>query len=112
MSALDIGTVTNQQTMTNAEIYTRSMMCSNDGLPCWRPEPREPTGEAGIIPGDVGTFDLMNGFRKIFNVWEDGFAAQYQLLPQASTIHADHFGKGEAIVEGISSEPCWSEDRR
>ena len=111
MANLDIREITSQSTMTNAEIYTRSMMFSNAGLPCWDPEPRSPVGDRGIVPGDVGTFDLIDGFTKIFNIWEDETLA-LQLPPSECVTRPSRFREGGTIVNGILAEVHRSNDGR
>ena len=108
MSELDLRSIQSQVT-TNAEIYTRSMLCCSEGLPCWRPQPRKPIGPRGIIPGDVGTFDLTYGFKKIFNLWEDECAGGWD-LPAKEIIRSDHFAEGHTIASGTSSKIRRSED--
>jgi hypothetical protein len=97
--------------LTNAEIYTRSMLSSNAGLPCWYPGPRGSVGEKGIVPGDVGTFNLMDGFTKIFNIWEDESFA-YQTPPRECASSPGRFAEGDTVVDGISAEVQRSEDER
>lgn len=93
-----------------AEIYMRSMLSSNAGLPCWDPRPYGRVGDRGIMPGDVGTFDLGNGFDKIFNIWEDDFAYQ---PPRWEWTTRPLFSAGDTIVsDGISADAHWSEDGR
>ncbi|KAJ3532348.1 hypothetical protein NMY22_g7774 [Coprinellus aureogranulatus] len=101
------------QHLSNAELYVRSLS-SSKGLACWQPEPFQPfVGEAGIVPGDVGTFTAEDGFRKTFNIWEDetsirGSASDlleqpYQ-CPVKDIVH--HPGKlrvGDTVVRGASS---------
>ncbi|RXW17707.1 hypothetical protein EST38_g8147 [Candolleomyces aberdarensis] len=108
MSELELRSIQSQVT-TNAEIYTRSMLCCNEGLPCWRPQPRKPIGLRGIVPGDVGTFDLTHGFRKIFNLWEDESAGGWD-LPAKEIVCIDHFAEGHTIASGASSKIRRSED--
>ncbi|RXW15666.1 hypothetical protein EST38_g10183 [Candolleomyces aberdarensis] len=88
MSELDLRSIQWQVT-TNAEIYTRS--------------PR------GIVPGDVGTFDLTYGFKKIFNLWEDEYAGGWD-LPAKEIVRSDHFAEGHTISSGTSSKVRRSED--
>jgi hypothetical protein len=110
MSKLDLREVKTQEAETRAEVYTRSMMCSNAGLPCWYPAPCPMTGETGIVPGDVGTFDLTRGFRKIFNLRE--FAVQDR-LPSLEFTPRPHFNQGHVLVEGIYSlKPSRSSQKR
>jgi hypothetical protein len=111
MSNVDMREITSQSTLSNAEIYTRSMLSSNAGLPCWDPEPRSPVGERGIVPGDVGTFDLIDGFTKIFNIWEDESLA-LQLPPNECITRPSRFREGRTVVDGILAEVRRSEDER
>jgi hypothetical protein len=111
MSKLDLREVKTQEAETRAEVYTRLMMCSNAGLPCWYPAPCPMTGETGIVPGDVGTFDLTRGFRKIFNLRE--FAVQDRLPSMEPTVRLNHFNQGHVFVEGIYFlKPCRSSRNR
>ncbi|TEB26709.1 hypothetical protein FA13DRAFT_1007808 [Coprinellus micaceus] len=58
-------------TPTPAEIYVCDLMCSGHGLPCWDPRPRQDELQpAGIVPGDVGTYSVDDGFKKLFNLWD------------------------------------------
>ena len=111
MANLDMREIQALAVVTNAEIYTRSMLSSNAGLPCWYPKPRGSVGERGIVPGDVGTFDLMDGFTKIFNIWEDESFA-YQLPPNECTTRPRRFPEGDTVVSGVSAKVCRSEDGR
>ncbi|KAJ2913972.1 hypothetical protein MD484_g6448, partial [Candolleomyces efflorescens] len=90
---------------TNAEVYTRLMLSCVEGLPCWRPKPSP--GTKGIIPGDVGTFDLAHGFRKLFNIWEREQGSQGRPFeaPPSAAVHlsSNHFPRGHAIANGASS---------
>jgi hypothetical protein len=63
------------------------------------------------VPGDVGTFDLMDGFIKIFNIWEDETFA-YQLPPNECITRPNHISEGNTVVSGISAKACRSEDGR
>jgi hypothetical protein len=70
-------------------------------------------GKKGIVPGDVGTFDLTRGFKKIFNIWEDESlpdVARCQLPQRECTTHTDEFAEGHTIVSGTSSKACRSTD--
>ncbi|RXW20154.1 hypothetical protein EST38_g5692 [Candolleomyces aberdarensis] len=90
MDELDLRSLQSQVT-TNAEIYTR--------------------GPRGIVPGDVGTFDLTYGFKKIFNLWEGEFATDYD-LPTRKIVHPEGFAEGHTITSGTSSKIHRSEDER
>jgi hypothetical protein len=79
------------------------MLRSKAGLPCWYPKPCKPIGERGVVPGDVGTFDLTDGFRRIFNLWEDELFASYRLPCQDVIVHSEHFAEGHTIVSGTSA---------
>ena len=111
MAKLEIREIKSQSIVTNAEIYTRGMLRAEAGLPCWHPEPRSPVGDRGIVPGDVGTFDLMDGFAKIFNIWEDESFA-YQLPPNECTTRPRRFPEGDTVVSGVSAKVWRSEDGR
>jgi hypothetical protein len=114
MADVNIREIKSQSIATNAEIYTRGMLRAEAGLPCWHPEPRSPVlGDRGIVPGDVGIFDLMDGFTKIFNIWEDEtFAHQLKLPPLDCTTRPSRFSEGDTVVNGISAKVCRSEDGR
>ncbi|KAJ2925398.1 hypothetical protein H1R20_g11679, partial [Candolleomyces eurysporus] len=110
------------QVVTNAEIYVRNMLCARAGLACWSPRPRKPfTGERGVVPGDVGTYDLTDGFKPIFNIWNDSEALRermdtssdtqsYKLPPGDTTFHFDELEEGATIVNGTSSNVHESQD--
>ena len=101
------------QVTTNAEIYTRRMLHCNEGLPNWRPRPSGIARQKGITPGDVGTFNLTHGFRKLFNLWEDEWAQSLGDLPsREADIQSGYFPEGYTIQGGASSKICQSEDRR
>jgi hypothetical protein len=113
MNNLGIERLKTQEAVTNAEIYTRLIMCStNDGLPCFRPEPHPSIGEIGIIPGDVGTFNLMTGFKKYFNLKDPGFVAQHGPPSMESSVQRKIFKQGHTISSGTTSRLFWSNDRR
>jgi hypothetical protein len=99
------------QDIAYAEIYIRSMLPSKAGLPCWDPEPRGSVGERGIVPGDVGTFDLMDGFTKIFNIWEDESFAYQTPSKECNTVPT-RFKEGHISSQGVSAEVQPSEDGR
>jgi hypothetical protein len=88
------------------------MNATTAGLACWHPQPRKPwAGEKGIVPGDVGTFDLAHGFRKIFNIWEDqSLPVARSRLPSGETTHNGEFAAGHTIVSGLASKIELSED--
>jgi hypothetical protein len=108
------------QVVTNAEIYVRNMLCARAGLACWSPRPRKPfTGERGVVPGDVGTYDLTDGFKTIFNIWQDEallkrmniLGIQSCELPlNDATFHIDELREGATIVSGTSSNVHESQD--
>ncbi|KAF6761115.1 hypothetical protein DFP72DRAFT_880124 [Ephemerocybe angulata] len=102
--------------MTIPEIYLCSLLGSGRGLPCWQPSPQSAlrTGkDRGVVPGDVGIYSVEEGFRKLFNLWEDGAAIQerarlsgetYELPERAVTIDIDELSRGDIIASpGISS---------
>ncbi|RXW13043.1 hypothetical protein EST38_g12811 [Candolleomyces aberdarensis] len=110
------------QVVTNAEIYVRNMLCARAGLACWSPRPRKPfTGERGVVPGDVGTYDLTDGFKTIFNIWRDEALLKRintsglqscKLPPNDTMFHLDELKEGATIVSGTSSNVHESEDGR
>jgi hypothetical protein len=109
------------QEITNAEIYVRGMLRCRKGLACWHPRPRQPfVGEGGVVPGDVGTFDLTDGFKKIFNIWEDDAflrrlgmpGVESQLPPKNAALHLDELVGGHTIVNGSSSKVSESQAGR
>jgi hypothetical protein len=109
MDDLDLRSI-GSRTRTNAEIYTRLMLSCVEGLPCWRPKPLP--GTQGIIPGDVGTFDLTHGFRKLFNIWEEGSEGRLYGTPPRATVQisSSHFPEGHTIASGASSSIRRSSD--
>jgi hypothetical protein len=88
------------------------MLTSGKGLAPWAPQPRDPVGERGVVPGDVGTFDTQHGFKKIFNLQEDEsairsseiFGTHYPLPTMRVVTHENELSEGEAIVKGISTK--------
>jgi hypothetical protein len=72
-------------------------------------------GETGVTPGDVGTFDLRHGFRRIFNIWEDESLPEETRrdLPHRECItYSDEFPDGHTIVSGTSSNAWRSPDEK
>jgi hypothetical protein len=60
-------------------------------------------GQQGAVPGDVGTFDLRHGFKKIFNLWQDEDSSMRWSLPSEDIdITDEHFPMGHKIVSGVS----------
>ena len=50
--------------------YIRNMIGKGLGLPLWNPQRPLVLPPEEIVPGDVGTVDTKEGFRKLFNLWE------------------------------------------
>ncbi|RXW12585.1 hypothetical protein EST38_g13269, partial [Candolleomyces aberdarensis] len=110
LNDLDLRSIQAKST-TNAEIYTRLMLnCCDEGLPCWRPRPL--SGTQGITPGDVGRFNLTNGFQKLFNVWDEEFAGSWQAPTRITQQLRDYFPEGHSIANGASSTIRLSPDRQ
>ena len=104
--------------VTRAETYVRCITSKN-GLACWQPRPRKPyAGEQGVVPGDVGTFSAGDGFRKIFNIWEDQEEIKAARLTQEAyaplnmtiTTHHDELSEGDTVVHGTSSDTRYTSD--
>ena len=111
MGDLDLQSTKSRAT-TYAAVYTlRMLSCCTEGLPCWRPTPHPPTGPQGVVPGDVGTFDLVHGFKKIFNLWEHDCVGSSQLSSERLVLD-DYFPEGHIIPSGMSQKTHRSEDGR
>ena len=94
--------------MTNAEIYTRHVLDCHEGLPCWRPKAME--GTQGIVPGDVGVFDLTKGFRQLFNLWDEDYVRYWQAPAQEIRCNKNHFDEGDHIASGAALESSSMDD--
>ena len=101
------------RSLSNAEIYVRSLS-SSKGLACWQPEPFHPfVGEFGVVPGDVGTYSAEDGFKKTFNIWEDEISIRasaqelkerFYLSPALEVAtRPQKLRVGDTIVRGASS---------
>lgn len=103
--------------LTSAEVYVRSLsMASNIGLPCWQPEPSALFKADGVLPGDVGTFSAEDGFKKIFNLWDDAKSIRMTQSRQQDPAGVYHPPKrnilrtenvlreGETVPYGVHSE--------
>ncbi|KAJ2929795.1 hypothetical protein H1R20_g7306, partial [Candolleomyces eurysporus] len=115
---IDRPTVRNT-TATRPEVYIRSMLTSGKGLASWSPRPRDPVGERGVVPGDVGTFSAQHGFKKIFNLQEDKgairsskiFGKNYSLPKMDHVVtHKEELSVGEMIVKGTSVKTQYAPD--
>lgn len=108
---------------TPGEVYIRKMLHAGKGLPCWKPEPREPLNHGeGVIPGDVGIFSVEGGFRKVFNLWDDEILIQsspaarsyhlrYEIPPKPKVyVKASELDEGKALVEGLWYNPIYESD--
>ncbi|KAJ2927970.1 hypothetical protein H1R20_g9139, partial [Candolleomyces eurysporus] len=90
MNSSDVLTVHPSESITNPEIYIR-------------------VPGKGVTPGDVGILNPVNGFQKIFNIW-DGEAlrdlvppgSRYQAPPREIRIHPE-LREGDTVVDGILS---------
>jgi hypothetical protein len=69
----------------------------------------------------VGTYDLTDGFKPIFNIWKDSEALRermnassdmksFKLPPKETTFHLDELEEGATIVSGTSSNVDESQD--
>ncbi|RXW20158.1 hypothetical protein EST38_g5689 [Candolleomyces aberdarensis] len=96
------------------------MLTSGKGLASWSPRPRDPLGERGVVPGDVGTFSAQHGFKKIFNLQEDKgairsskiFGKNYSLPKMHVVTHKEELSVGETIVKGTSVKTQYTQDGR
>ncbi|KAF5332258.1 hypothetical protein D9611_008140 [Ephemerocybe angulata] len=71
--------------LTTPQVYVYSMLNSGHGLACWKPQPwktappktfRNRREEWGAKPGDVGIYRIEDGFKRLFNIWDDEDAIQ------------------------------------
>ncbi|KAF6759397.1 hypothetical protein DFP72DRAFT_134571 [Ephemerocybe angulata] len=71
--------------LTTPQVYVYSMLNSGHGLACWKPQPWKTAPpktfgyrreEWGAKPGDVGIYRVEDGFKRLFNVWDDEDAIQ------------------------------------
>ena len=118
-SAEQVETDADLTEVTKAEIYVRCISSKN-GLACWQPRPRKPyAGEHGVVAGDVGTFSAGDGFRKIFNIWEDQeeikaarLVSQSGYAPpkMAVATHQEELSEGDTVVHGTSSNTQYTSD--
>ncbi|TEB26703.1 hypothetical protein FA13DRAFT_1713058 [Coprinellus micaceus] len=54
------------------EIYVPTLLSSEHGPPCWKPEPYQPDlHQGGVVPGNVGIYMLGGHFKTIFNLWQE-----------------------------------------
>ena len=69
---------------------------------------------ATIAPYD--TFSAADGFKKIFNLWEDDrirqSASSDELPPRELTLHREELAEGDTIVDGTSSKTYRTPDGR
>ncbi|KAJ2925413.1 hypothetical protein H1R20_g11707, partial [Candolleomyces eurysporus] len=87
------------------------MISKGEGFPCWNPPrpPNRPPKE--IVPGDVGTVDAKESFRKLYNIWEDEDTIREFLhdedfqVPFQELVERDdhHFVEGYALYSGAES---------
>lgn len=104
---------------TEAEIYIAEMLDSGKGLAPWDPRPRKPyLDERGIVPGDVGTFSVSDGFKRIFNIFEDGKSIKaansdwetYHPPEVKVVTHEEELSLGHTIVRGASVDVKFTAD--
>lgn len=81
-----------------------------EGLPCWRPRPS--TEAQGIVAGDVGRFSLVDGFQKLFNVWDEEIRGIWQAPVKETRVLDEHFPEGDTLTSGALSTIQRSPDRR
>lgn len=104
--------------ITIPHVYIRSMLTSGRGLASWNPRPRKPAGERGLVPGDVGTFHVVRGLKKLFNLFEDAESIRAARLsamnytPPDMTIvtHEEELTPGQPIVVGVSTDTQYMDD--
>lgn len=68
------------------------------------------------MPGDVGTYTPEDGFRKMFNIWDDAesirvsasalMESSYEPPPNGMIHHPGKMDVGDIISEGLSSKPA------
>jgi hypothetical protein len=68
-------------------------------------------GTPGITPGDVGIFDFVDGFQKLFNLWDEEYAASWQVPIKTIRPVVDHFPEGHTIANGARSDIRRSQSR-
>ena len=82
------------------------MVRSGHGLPCWDPTPQ---GGQPVIPGDIGTYTPIRGFKKIFNVWDDVETAKF--APDRTVhVQADYLRQGDTILYGATGRTVYAPD--
>jgi hypothetical protein len=59
-------------------------------------------GTLGIVPGDVGTFDLTDGFQKLFNLWDEAYLRCWKPPTQSILTDRDHLDEGNHFASGAS----------
>jgi hypothetical protein len=84
------------------------MIRSGLGLPLWNPSPQR--GEA-VTPGDVGRFSPQNGFRMIFNVWDDEETRKFAPDRKVQVL-TDYLQKGETFLHGAVGRVINASDGR
>ncbi|KAF6743886.1 hypothetical protein DFP72DRAFT_108382 [Ephemerocybe angulata] len=107
--------------LRSPEVYVFRMLNSMRGLPCWQPDPQGLAGPHGVIPGDVGTYNVGDGFMKLWNIWDDEEAVQRTaegisnvetyIAPQGRrTLRIQVFDEGDTVAEGPTAttipRPC------
>ncbi|KAF6746002.1 hypothetical protein DFP72DRAFT_1175819 [Ephemerocybe angulata] len=100
------------QWLRTPEVYVFRMLNAMKGLPCWEPCPQGRfAGPQGVIPGDVGTYGVADGFKKTFNIWKDeairetaaSCGISYHAPEGGETTCAEVWEKGDAVTQGPSA---------
>ncbi|KAF6746001.1 fungal-specific transcription factor domain-containing protein [Ephemerocybe angulata] len=101
------------QRLRTPEVYVFRMLNAMKGLPCWEPNPQGRfSGPEGVVPGDVGTYSVADGFKKTFNIWNDDEAIRstasrsgivYHTPEGRETTRVQVLGKGDAVTQGPSA---------
>ena len=111
---------------TSGEIYVSTMLKTGNGLACWKPRPRKPiVNGVGILPGDVGTYTVEGGYRKIFNLWDHGdeppsptnrpHCPRYPIPDDerpSNIVTSEELAEGHALVQGVSYDTIYESDDR
>ncbi|KAF6745530.1 hypothetical protein DFP72DRAFT_49914 [Ephemerocybe angulata] len=102
------------QRLRTPEVYVFRMLNIMRGLPCWQPDPQGLAGPQGIIPGDVGTYSVGEGFLKMWNIWDDEETvrrssvgtpnSKIYFAPRGrQTLRTQAFAEGDTVAEGPSA---------
>ncbi|KAF5339135.1 hypothetical protein D9611_011135 [Ephemerocybe angulata] len=102
------------QRLRTPEVYVFRMLNIMRGLPCWQPDPQGLAEPEGVVPGDVGTYSVGDGFMKLFNIWDDEEPIRKTAARTSNTepyaapegrrvIHTPVFSQGDTVTEGPSA---------